>query len=177
MLPIEGSNENHERSADPHVAVPHERAPADVERQVMRLSVNSSLEELSAALDASEWLLARAKTIDHLMRQIAIRWIDRNGCFTIGQMVYSVGFSLDVKCLDIPKTGHAVLDAAGGDIDQFFSVLVAQPFKHGSVRNLIGEKMHDCLFMHYRTGKLVNEVPERILKRADKRFLSKPASR
>src|SRR5687768_8394554 len=71
-----------------------ERPPSDVERQVMGLSPESSLDELCAALDASDWLLARAKTIDRLMKQIAIAWIDRNGEFAIGDVRYSVGFSL-----------------------------------------------------------------------------------
>ena len=81
-----------------------ERTPSDVERQVMGVSAESSLDELSAALDASDWLLARAKTIDRLMKQIAIAWIDRNGEFAIGDMRYSVGFSLTVKCLNVSHT-------------------------------------------------------------------------
>ena len=153
-----------------------ERTPSDVERQVTGLSAESSLDDLCSALDASEWLLARAKAIDHLMKQIAIAWIDRNGEFAIGDIRYSVGFSLTVKCLDVPQTGNAVLEAAGGDFNHFMSVLVAQPFKHAAVRGIIGNKLHGCLFKAHRTGRLVNGVPDRILKHADSRFLPQPRS-
>ena len=148
-----------------------ERTPSEVERQVMGVSAESSLDELCAALDASDWLLARAKTIDRLMKQIAIAWIDRNGEFSIGDIRYTVGFSLSVKCLNVPQAGHAVLEAAGGDFNHFMSVLVAQPFRHAAVRDLIGCMLHGRLFRAHRTGRLVNGVPERILKHADSRFL------
>ena len=49
-----------------------ERTPSEVERQVMGVSAESSLDELCAALDASDWLLARAKTIDRLMKRYTI---------------------------------------------------------------------------------------------------------
>ncbi len=170
-----------EDSGDEPVSTPlvnlSERMPADVERQVTGLSAESSLDDLCAALDASEWLLARAKTIDRLMKQIAIAWIDRNGEFAIGDIRYSVGFSLTVKCLNVPQTGHAVLQAAGGDFNHFMSVLVAQPFKHAAVRDIIGNKLHGRLFRVNRTGRLVNGVPERILKHADSRFLPQPRGR
>ncbi len=154
-----------------------ERTPSDVERQVMGLSAGSSLDELCAALDATEWLLARARTIDRLMKQIAIGWIDRNGEFAIGDVRYSVGFSLAFRCLNVPQTGHAVLEAAGGDFNHFMSVLVAQPFRHAAVRDIIGNRLHGCLFRAHRTGRLVNGVPERILKHADARFRPQPRGR
>lgn len=150
-----------------------ERTPSDIERQVMNASPDASLDELSAALDAAEWLLARAKTIDRLIRQIAIDWVDRNGEFNIGDMHYWVGFATAVKCLNVPQTGLAVLEAAAGDMDRLFGVLVAQPFKHASVRDVIDKKIYNSLFTTYRTAKLVNGVPERALKQADKHFLPK----
>ncbi len=149
-----------------------ERSPHDVERQVMALSADSPRDELCAALDAAEWLMCRARTIDRLLKQIAIAWIDKNGDFSIGNMHYAVGYSLSVKCLNVLQTGHAVLDAAGGELDQFIHVLVAQPFKHASVRNVIGKRLHDQLFSARRTGRLINGVPERVLKRMDQRFSS-----
>ncbi len=154
-----------------------ERTPSDVERQVTGLSAESSLDDLCAALDATEWLLARARTIDRLMKQIAIGWIDRNGEFAIGDVRYSVGFSLAFRCLNVPQTGHAVLEAAGGDFNHFMSVLVAQPFRHAAVRDIIGNRLHGCLFRAHRTGRLVNGVPERILKHADARFRPQPRGR
>jgi hypothetical protein len=148
-----------------------ERTPAYIERQVMEVSVQSELDDLAAALDATDWLLARAKTIDRLMKQIAIAWIDQNGEFNIGEQHYSVGYATTFKCLNIPQTGHAILEAGKGDIDILFALLVSQPFKPASVRNLIDMKLYASLFKAHRTGRLINGVPERLLKRTDARFV------
>lgn len=168
--------ENCDESPRPAPAL-HERSPGDIERQVVSVSPVSPLDALSAALDAAEWLLSRARTIDALMKQIAMEWIERNGEFDIGDQHYSVGYSTTVKCLDVPQAGHAVLEAAGGDVDQLIAVLVAQPYKHGTVRSLLDQRLYASFFKVTRSGRLVNGVPERVLKRADKRFLPRPVTK
>jgi hypothetical protein len=148
-----------------------DRTPGDIERQVLALSVRSTVDELCAAFDAADWLLSRARGIDRLRREVGIAWIEQNGEFDFGDGHYSVGYPLTVRCRDLRQTGHAVLDAAAGDIDQFLAVLVAQPFKHGSVRGVIGKALHDRLFEARRSGRLIRGVPERTLQRTDRRFL------
>ena len=148
-----------------------QRSPADVERQVLSITVDSSVEELSAALDVADWLLSSARAIDRLKRQAAIDWIDHNGEFEIGELHYSVGYSTTVKCLDVPQTAHAVLRASQGDLDTLFRLLIAQPFKHGSVRSVIAPPQYTTLFKHQRTGRLVCGVPERTLKSINKKFI------
>jgi hypothetical protein len=149
-----------------------ERTPGDIEAQVLQLTPQSSLDQLCAALDAADWLMARARTVHQLMKQIAINWIDQHGEFDIGDIHYSVGYCTTVKCADVSQVGHAVLIAAGGDFDQFLTVLTSQPYKHATVRNIIGKPLHDRLFRFQRVGRLKNGVPERVLKHVDKRFLS-----
>jgi hypothetical protein len=146
-------------------------APESVEQRVLSVSEESSLDDLCAALDAADWLLARAKRIERLAKQIAVAWIERNGEFDIGNNHYSVGYSYTVRCLDIPQTANAVLQAAAGDLDRLFDVLVAQPFKHGSVRTVIGRPLHDRLFESRRTAALKSGAPQRDLKRTDQRYL------
>lgn len=143
----------------------------DVERQVSRITPKSSLDELCEALIAAEWLLARARTIDRLLKEAAIKWVDHNGEFDIGDMHYYVSCPLTMKCRNLTQTGHAVLSAAGGDFDQFLGVLVSQPYKYAAVRNIVGKALQGQLFLAQRTGRLVNGVPERVLKHADKRFV------
>lgn len=152
-----------------------ERTPSDIEGQVLAIGSKSTREELFAALNAAEWLIARARSIDRIMKQLAIGWIDENGEFDIGPMHYSVGFSISVKCLNVQQTGRAVLEAAGGEIDRLLSVLVAQPFKYSAVRNCIEKKLYNTLFMPYRSGRLINGVPERLLKRSDPTFVRRAA--
>jgi hypothetical protein len=148
----------------------NDRSPADIERQVLALSISSSVEELCSAFDACDWLLARVRAIDHLRKEFGIAWIEHNGEFDFGDAHYSVGYSISVRCVSVPQAGHAVLAAAGGDFDEFLRVLVAQPFKHASVRSIIGKQLHDRLFRAHRAGRIINGVPERTLKRTDNRF-------
>src|SRR5690606_9121940 len=147
-----------------------DRTPADIEQQVLAQTSQSSVDDLSAAIDAADWLLSRARSIHQLSRQIAIAWIECNGELDIGPMHYSVGSSTDTKCLDVPRTGNAVLAAAHGDFERFLAVLVAQPVKPATVRNLFDTNLHATLFQPRRAGRLVNGVTERVLKAADKRF-------
>lgn len=147
------------------------RTPADIERQVLAVSVSSGAEELMEAIDVADWLLARAQEIDGLKKEVAVAWIDHNGEVDFGGVHYAVGYSIDVKCIDVPQTGHAVLSALAGDFGQFLLTPVAQPFKHGAVRSVVGKSLHDSLFRARRTSRLINGVPERVLKRTDSRFL------
>jgi hypothetical protein len=146
------------------------RTPANIEAQVLHITPDSSPDELAAALDASEWLLARAKAVDALMKQLAISWIDVHGPFSIGDMEYSVGYSTTTKCLDVSQTAHTLLHSVGGDIDQFIATLISQPFKHATVRNIVGKAEYAPLFRIVRTGRLVHGAPQRILKRINARF-------
>lgn len=148
----------------------HERTPADIERQILALSTSSSPDEIREAICASDWLMSRARDVQQLTKQVVIEWIDANGEFDIGDMHYSVGYPLSVKCIDVFQTGHTVLKATGGDFDQFLSVLAAQPYKHASVRSFIGIDLHNQLFKSFRTGKLISGVSQRTLQCSDKRF-------
>jgi len=146
-------------------------SPNVVEAKVMLITPMSSLDELAVGLDAATWLLSRARTIDQMAKSVAMTWIDHNGEFDIGDQHYSVGYSTSVKCLDVPQTAHAVLRASHGDLDALFRFLIAQPFKHGSVRSVIAPPQYTALFKHQRTGRLVCGVPERTLKSVNKKFL------
>jgi hypothetical protein len=154
-----------------HLASLRERTPADVERQVLVISATSSVDEVFAATCAADWLMARAKSIHRLKNEVVIAWIDHNGEFDIGNIRYSVGYSTSVRCLNVPQAGHAILAAAGGDFEQFMGALVAQPYKAGTVRNMIGTTLYGQMFVARRTGRLVNGVPERVMQRTDRRFV------
>jgi hypothetical protein len=164
-IPIEGDTHAHDAGAL------GERTPASIEAQVARINAKSPVEQIAEALNATDWLLARARAIEALMKQVAIDWIDTNGPFTIGDVEHSVGYSTVTKCLNVHQTAHAVLEAVGGDLDQFVHTLSAQPFKPATTRSFIDQKVYASLFKTTRAGRLVRGVPERILKRVDQRFL------
>lgn len=152
----------------PHV----DRSPKQIEQQVLSVSDQSNADQLAAAIDAAEWLVCRAKSIQNLCRQIGVSWIEHNGDLTIGDITYSVGYQNTVKCLDPRGCGHELLKTVGGDFEEFLQTLVAQPFKHGSASKLLDQTVYRSFFVTKRTSRLVNGVPERTLKRIDTRFVS-----
>jgi hypothetical protein len=153
------------------LTVPPERTPRDIERLVCAATANSPVDQIAAAIDAADWLLARAKTIHSLMQEVAIGWIEKNGPFDVGPIRYSSGYSTITKCVNVPGAGTAILAAVGGDLATFYSLLVAQPFKPASVRSVLDQPIYRSLFATRRTGKLICGVPPRVLKREDKRFI------
>lgn len=156
---------------DSLLRLPTDSSPNAVEAKLMQVRTTSPLDELAGALDASDWLLSRAKSIDQLARSIAIEWIDVNGEFDIGDQHYSVGYATTTTCKNVSLTAHAVLQAVGGDIEQLLATLVAQPFKHGTVRSHLDQASYASLFRASRTGRLVHGIPERNLKRGNRLFI------
>lgn len=148
-----------------------DRSPRVIEQQVLKISPASSVDDLSAALDAADWLISRAKAIYAISRQMAIHWIDQNGDFNIGDTNYSVGYSTSTKCLNIPVCGQELLKAFGGDFDRYQEALVAQPFKPGYAKRVLDQAIYRSVFRTSSNAKLVNGVPQRILNRTDSRFV------
>ncbi|HEX8339992.1 MAG TPA: hypothetical protein VF624_03700 [Tepidisphaeraceae bacterium] len=148
-----------------------DRTPHAIEQQILALSHKSDADTLAAALDASDWLCGRAKGISELAKRIAITWIEHNGDLTVGDIRYSVGYPVTVKCSDPRGCGRELLRTLGGDFDEFLSVLVAQPYKHGSAAKVLDTSVYRSFFDTKSAARLINGVPERTLKRVDTRFV------
>ena len=155
---------------DERLGILQDRSPAAIERLVLSLTENSTLDELSAVVDAAEWLLSRARTIHQMMRDRAVKWIDQKGPFKIGNIEYTAGFYFKTKCMQPRKCAYALLDSAAGDFDTFLDALVAQPFKPAFSRKLLGDPQYENFFASFRHGALRNGVPDHTLQRADIRF-------
>jgi hypothetical protein len=152
------------------VANQPDRGPRAVERQICAVSPATTVEALCAAIDAADWLLTRAKSIHHLSRQIAINWIENNGEFSIGDMHFRVDYPMTVRCTDPRACGHELLKVLAGDFDSYLQMLVAQPYKHGSVSKVLSTPIYRSFFATKSAARLINGVPERTLKRVDTRF-------
>ena len=148
----------------------HDRSPSTIEQLVLAVDHRSSVDDLSAALDASDWLVGRAKGISELAKRIAIGWIEHNGEFNVGEIRYSVEYPSTTKCVDLHGCGVALLGALGGDFDEFLNFLSAQPYKYGSVASVLEKPVYRSFFATKSAARLINGVPERTLKRTDERF-------
>jgi hypothetical protein len=161
----------------PAISIGVDRAPSEIEQQVCAVSVNSPIDELIAAIDAADFLLARAKSIRQVIEQLAISWIDHHGEFSVGDITYSVSYATTTRCRQVRECGQTLMRQLGGDFGAFLQLLCSQPFKHGSCKRVVDKRTFASLFEVRHSGRLVNGIPARVLRRSNTRFLPVSADR
>lgn len=113
------------------------------------------------ALDLCEELVRRARELKAEAEQAAIGWIQRSGeDLVCGDVRYYVGTEKKVKPKDKAEVLDALLNAKDGDVAGIGEYLSSDPFKHGAVRELVGEEKFTLLFevrfdADLKTGKPV----------------------
>jgi hypothetical protein len=75
------------------------------------------------------------------------------------------------KSRDNKATMAALLDTTGGDVDAMVECLASQPFKHGTIRQIINdEAAFEALFETTVTSKTAEGKAQNKIQAADKRF-------
>ena len=83
---------------------------------------------------------------------------------------------MTTRCLDVPKSGMALLDALEGDFDAFLKVLSSNAYKYGTARSILDRNVYASLFHVSNASRLVNGVPERTLQRSDPSYIRPKSS-
>ncbi len=82
-----------------------------------------------------------------------------------------VGSEKKIKSKDDSAILHAILQAVEGDVGRLTTgadgVLASSPWKHGAVRNLIGQEQFDALFETTITASLETGAVKKVLKTFD----------
>ena len=118
--------------------------------------VESGLASAEQVMEGKEFvdaLKALARDLDAKFDAAAIKWIQANGEITSGTRRLYVGPNKTTKCKDVKATVGAVLDACGGDLEQFTECLSSGAFKPGATKKLLGDKA-DALFETVETADL-----------------------
>jgi hypothetical protein len=136
------------------------RTISQIEAAATILSVVEPETTLHAWLDLTDVLLARARQVRQMVERLAVEWISANGPTHFGDITYTVGFPKTVRCTDAVRCLGLVLDACGGDLDAAVSYLRSDPFKYGSIRNLLGEPAYGAMFKTETKPKLVEGKPQ-----------------
>jgi hypothetical protein len=147
------------------------RTIGQIEAAATILSVDEPETALHAWLDLTDVLLARARQVRQMIESLAIEWISANGPTHFGDITYTVGYPKTVRCTDAVRCLGLVLDACGGDLDAAVAYLRSDPFKYGSIRNLLGEPVYAEMFKTETKPKLVEGKPQKELVKIDTRFL------
>jgi hypothetical protein len=126
---------------------------------------HGSAEEIARALDHVERALARAKALRAAMEQALLRRVKAHGSCVIGTIMYYAGYQTTNTAIEKFAVLDALLIHTRGDLATIASFLIAQPFKHGSIRDLLPRSTYSSLF---RVGREMH-LGRRLL-RADVRF-------
>ncbi len=123
----------------------------------------------------------RARDLVTRIEAAVIEHIEATGAdveLPTGQRWY-VGTVTRTHCTDDRAVAAAVIEASGGTIDHLCSgeggVLAASPWKHGSVRGLIGEALYSDLFRREEVADLKTGVSRRELRQTSPVALPPPA--
>ena len=144
---------------------------AEVERRVTVLAPPAmTADEVAYWLDLSAVLVTRAKEVRRAVETAALAWIDVNGALDVGDVRYAAGTATTVRCLDACRCAELVLAAVGGDVTALVAYLRSDPWKYGSVRQLLGDDGFATVFRSEHRPKLVEGRPQKQLIRNDRRF-------
>jgi len=152
---------------------------AEVERRVTVLAPPAmTADEVAYWLDLSAVLVARAREVRRAVEAAALAWIEANGPLDVGGIRYTAGTATAVRCLDACRCAELVLTAVGGDVTTLVAYLRSDPWKYGSVRQLLGEEAFATVFRSEHRAKLIEgHPPQRQLVRTDRRFARRKEAR
>jgi hypothetical protein len=160
-------------SDDDNDAPVQDSASATTLAQMTVVQIEETVGVLTEALSHDQmlkWLMLaavltqRSKQIKQRVDETAIAWIKGHGPITCGPIVYTVGQTKQVKCTDVLKCMHLLLNACGGDMDAVAAYFAANPYKHGSCHDLLPDDQWRSVFREDWQDKVV-------LKSTDTRFV------
>ena len=142
--------------------------------KIGQIQAAQELRELHSAAKSAQTKLRELVT---LIEQSAIEHIEATGQdieLNDGKRWY-VGNEKKIKPIDDTMILQAVLEASGGDVMKLttgeFGVLASSPWKHGAVKQLIGDTKFSELFTTTIVQSLETGKAAKVLKVADPAFL------
>ncbi len=130
----------------------------------------SSIEQIAANKGILQAMKARIKELEAQHKEQMAEYIEANGPTTVGEIRYCLGYPKETESHDHPLLADEMMARCNGDWDEFCSHLVAQPFKPGSCRSLLGEVFNKFFTVTEKTvlkegkpAKQVLSVPTNLL--------------
>lgn len=106
----------------------------------------ASLEDIARALATVEAAMDRAKQLQDALDAALLAHIRKHGPVVIGCITLYAGYRTTTTALDKLAVLNALLIHTRGDLGETTTYLVAQPYKHGSIRSLLPPSLFCSLF-------------------------------
>lgn len=145
---------------------------ATVENDIILLTPLVPKDIVLQAMERVHFLKKEAKRLDDLFEQFAIEWIRSNGDLVVNDTVrYYVGATKTTKCVDVPETIKALLNATDGDFGKLCETLSSGCIKHGAAKKILSEEDFTKLFITSSSDNLEEGKPDKKLKKIDTKFV------
>ena len=136
---------------------------------IAMLDEDASREHVLEVWNRVKSLKARIADLDVMLREQVRGWIDEHGSIDIGDKQLYVATKKRTTVNDKLEAAEALLEAIGGDLTGFADALVAQPFKAGAMRKLLGESFGE----HFTTREVLDvaQKPVKEVRISDRQYL------
>lgn len=138
---------------------------ASLEKSIISLSAESSIEEYAQASNDLGWLIATAKELKEKFDAQLLEAVKVRGKIVIGENEYWAGHDKKTKCRNVAKAVDALLTACGGDFEKLCTVLSSNAIKYGEAKLYLGDKWDD----HFEV--IVEDALEKKLCKLNPKFL------
>ena len=128
-------------------------------------------EDAADRLHKAGLIVKRAREIESMMKELVMDYIDEYGDFELGDARYYNGTIKSTKARDHTSVLRALKDAHKGDVNKIAAYLASSAWKHGSIRELLGDDEFDELFEVTEQRDLKTGKPKKRPKSVSKRFL------
>lgn len=126
----------------------------------------STKEQVIETIDQIDCMMAHAKEVKAAFQASLLEWIQANDSFEFGGKKYFVGKKKKTKCKDVSRCIEEILEALGGDFDEFVKLLSSQPIKHGAAKEVLGADWDNHFEVTTEDKLEVKSIPTNLLKGA-----------
>jgi hypothetical protein len=143
----------------------------DVERQILTIGENATVEQVQEAITRVDWFMGMAREMKAKLEQALIEYIEANGDITIGTVRYYVGHPKETKCVNVAGAVEALLQATGGDFEKVCECLSGSAVKPGATRKVLPEDVFAGLFETTEKVTLEEGKPKKAVQKIDTKYL------
>lgn len=150
------------------VVVPEEaEGPLDLsalERRVLCLRPEAPAEVAAGVMAQVNAVAEAVQRLRKLTAEQVLRWVEANGPLQVGASRYYAGEKTVTDCTDVAKAVNLLLDACGGDLDQFCQCLASRALKYGWCRSVLQGRWGEVFRVRVARELKEDGTPRRHLK-------------
>ncbi len=151
----------------------NETAIVAIEKNVLGDLSECDHDQVMKVWDLTLFYTKEIKRVKELVEAEVIKWCQKNGDLVVSDQIrYYAGKDRTVKCVDVPATVEAVMQATGGDFKAFCDVLASNAIKNGAAKRVLTPELYGKLFQTVEKDSL-EEGKVKLIKR-DERFVKVP---